>query len=97
MNTANLQLEGLLLAVASLLTAMKRKGLLTEEELDAALNSAEVNASNEPLRPTELSQANIDAICFPIRFLRLAANRATGDRPPSFVEITALVGQTKPD
>jgi hypothetical protein len=96
MNTANLQLEGLLLALSSLLSAMERKGLLTRQEIDDALGHAEANARTDPRRPSELSAAHVDAICFPIRFLQLAATRAA-DQPQSFAELTAVVGQTKPD
>ena len=35
MNTANLQLEGLLLALSALLSALESKGLLTRQEIDA--------------------------------------------------------------
>jgi len=95
MNTANLQLEGLLLALASLLQAFEHKGLLTREEIDAMLGEAEARARSEPQRPSELSAANVDAVCFPIRFLRLAATRP--ERPQGFAEITASVGHTKPE
>jgi hypothetical protein len=97
MNTANLQLEGLLLAVSALLETMVRKEMLTREEVEHALNRAEANASTDPLRPRELSGANVDAICFPIRFLRLAAGATADGLPQSFAEITTRVGQTKPD
>ena len=95
MNTANLQLEGLLLALASLLQAFERKGLLTREEIDAMLGEAEARARSEPQRPSELSAANVDAVCFPIQFLRLAATRP--ELPQGFAEITASVGHTKPE
>jgi hypothetical protein len=95
MNTANLQLEGLLVALAALLDALQRKGLLTREELDAALSEAEAAAAADPRRPQEVSAANRDAVCFPIRFLRLAAAGSGGSR--GFTDIAALVGQTKPE
>jgi hypothetical protein len=37
MNPANSQLEGLLLALYALLDAIKRKGLLTEQDIEQAL------------------------------------------------------------
>ena len=76
MNTANLQLEGLLLALASLLQTFERKGLLTREEIDAMLGEAEARARSEPQRPSELSAANVDAVCFPIRFLKAGGHPA---------------------
>ena len=41
MNPANLQLQGLLLALYALLDAVKQKGLLTADELDEAFDTAE--------------------------------------------------------
>jgi hypothetical protein len=96
MNTANLQLEGLLLALSSLLEAMRRKGLLSREEIEHALAAAEANAAGDARRPAEISAANVDAIFFPIRFLRLAAARSH-DEPQTFTDITSSVGRTKPD
>ncbi len=69
MNTANLQMEGLLLALAALCGELKRKGALSGSEIEAALGLAENGAST---RLSELSEANVEAIHFPIRFLRLA-------------------------
>jgi hypothetical protein len=45
MNSANLQLEGLLLA---LLDSLKQKGLVTEQEIDEALATAEANVLVDP-------------------------------------------------
>jgi hypothetical protein len=71
--------------------------MLTTEEVQHALNRAEANASTDPLRPRELSGANVDAICFPIRFLRIAADAAARGGQMSFAELAARVGHTKPD
>lgn len=95
MNTANLQLEGLLLAVAALADVLARKGIVTRDEWVEALNRAEIEAANDGKRPAELRDAHVDGICFPIRFLRLAATMGPEERK-SFMEIAALVGQTKP-
>jgi len=73
MNTANLQLEGLLLAVAALFGEMRSNGSLDVTEIEAALDRAEQGASQ---RTTELPAANAEAIRFPIRFLREALRRA---------------------
>jgi hypothetical protein len=97
MNTANLQLEGLLLAMSSLVETLIRKDILTPDEVQHALNRAEANASTDPLRPRELSGANVDAICFPIRFLRIAADAAAQGSQMSFAELATRVGHTKPD
>jgi hypothetical protein len=93
MNTANLQLEGLLLGLASLVELLERKGIASRDELDATLAAAEGNASRDPGRPTELSAANVDAICFPIRFLRAALREP--DRDKTFAQVATAVGQNR--
>ena len=95
MNPANLQLQGLLLALYALLDAVKQKGLLTADELDEAFDTAEANALADPQRASQLSPASLDGMLFPIRFLR-AANTAS-EVPETFTTITQLVGETKPD
>ncbi len=94
MNPANLQLEGLLLALYALLDAIKSKGLLTEQEVEEALATAEANALADPQRVEQLSAAHLDGMTFPIRFLR-TANTAS-KVPETFTTITQLVGETKP-
>jgi hypothetical protein len=91
LNTANLQLEGILLALYALLDTMKRKGVLNQQEIDDALRQAEGIAAFEGRERDELSRANVEAICFPIRFLR-EANSAS-KAMESFAAITQLVAE----
>ena len=93
MNTANLQLEGLYLAVAAMMNAIRDKGLLSEAEIEGALARAEEVATADPLRPPHLSAAHIDAICFPLRLLRLANSAGERGQQPSFTELATQVGQ----
>lgn len=95
MNTANLQLEGLYLAVASLNGLLVGKGLLTVEEIDRALRKAEATASGDEHLAEELSPANRDAVCFPIRLLIAANNSGSNGDVPTFSELTRQVGRTK--
>jgi hypothetical protein len=94
MNTANLQLGGLLLALSALIDELKVKGVLSEAEIDAALARAEAAALADQGRPAEVSAANVDAVCFPIRFLRHAARHAPEAR--SFTAVASGVGRMKP-
>jgi hypothetical protein len=94
MNVANLQLEGLLMAVASINQALVRKGVLSVEEIDLALRKAEANETDQD-RADELSSAHRDAINFPIRLLLLANKRPPDSELPSFSALTKMVGQTK--
>lgn len=91
MNTANLQLEGLYIAVASLMAALRRHELLTESAIDAALAEAERCAEADGTLSSERSQSNVQATVFPIRLLRLANAYGTSNLPP-FSELASRVG-----
>ena len=95
MNTANLQLEGLLLAIASVHQALVAKGLLTSEELERALALGEQTALGDDRVAEDLSPSNRDAIAFPIRLLRLANTMAADGSTPGFGELARRVGETK--
>ena len=95
MNTANLQLEGLYLVVASLNNALVKKGLLTREEIDEALRRAEATAMGDDRVSEDLSPANRDAIAFPARLLALANRGASPDNTQGFAELARMVGSTK--
>ena len=95
MNTANLQLEGVYAALTALMTALRDKGLLNVDEIDQALAKAETCLVADVRRPAEVSAANVEAICFPLRYLRMA-NRAAAEEPaPAFSVLAARVGQSK--
>lgn len=92
MNTANLQLEGLLLAFAAINRQLVEKGVLSIDEVDAALGRAidQAQSDRESIPP-----ANRDAMSFPVRFLRLA-NAADSAAPAlSFSEIARTVGEAE--
>jgi hypothetical protein len=96
MNTANLQLEGLYVAVSALMNALREKGVLNEQEIEASLADAEGLVASDPRRSPELSHAHVDAILFPLRYLRLA-NRTWADGEfAGFTELAARVGREKP-
>jgi hypothetical protein len=93
MNTANLQLEGLYMAVASLVELLKEKGILDAAEVDVALARAERAAYDG--KETDLSPANLEAIGFPIRLLRLANSASPAGHPLPFQELTRRVGEAR--
>ena len=78
MNVAMLQLEGLLMAIASL------KGLLSVDDIDLALRKAESGMTSDERACEEMSAANRNAICFPIRLLQLANNAQSQTSVPPF-------------
>lgn len=95
MNTANLQLEGLYLAIASINNVLVRKGLVTVGEIDEALRRAEANATADDHIIEDMSPANRDAVCFPIRFLQMANSNPPNGDIPSFSDLARMVARTK--
>ena len=95
MNTANLQLEGLLMAVASINNALVTSGALSVEDIDRALALTEQTALGDDRLVEDMSPPNRDAIVFPIRLLRLANRMAGRTQAPAFAELTRMVGKTK--
>lgn len=91
MNTANLQIEGLLTALAQINQALVEKGLLERGEVDMALAKAEQIALGDDRVAEALSAAHRDAIAFPIRLLRLANESSE----QSFSDLARRVGETK--
>lgn len=94
MNVANLQIEGLCLAIAAINHSLVEKGILSQVEIDEALRRAEATARGDDRFVEDLNPSNRDAICFPIRVLQIA-NTAGAERPWSFTELARLVGETK--
>jgi hypothetical protein len=95
MHVANLQLEGLLMAVASINNVLVRKGILSVEEIDTALRRAEAMMTGEERNHEDLSPSNVDAVCFPIRLLQLANLGQSEGSVQSFSELARSVGQLK--
>lgn len=91
MNTANLQLEGLYMALAAVLAALRRHEALSESAIDAALAEAERCVEADGGLNAERSASNQQAVAFPIRLLRLVNAYGSGDLPP-FSELAARVG-----
>lgn len=94
MNTANLQLEGLLIAIASMNDLLVAKGIVDRREIAHAMDVAEQTVLGD-YRTEELDPAQRDAIAFPIRILRLANNGACDTEIMPFSELAKMVGQTK--
>lgn len=91
MNTANLQLEGLCMAFAALVELLKDKGLVSGAEIDAALERAEQTA----VAGKDLPAANLEAVAFPVRLLRLANSTSFAGHPLPFQELARRVGEAK--
>ena len=83
MNVANLQIEGLCMAIAAINHALVEKGMLTQLELNRAVKNAEAIARSDERFVEDLSPSSRDAVCFPIRILE-AANKEPTPRSSKF-------------
>jgi hypothetical protein len=95
MNVANLQLEGLMMAIAAVNGLLVQEGVLSVEEIDLALRTAEADITSDERVHEELRPANRDAVCFPLRLLAMANRAQSETGNPGFSELARLVGQTK--
>lgn len=95
MNTANLQLEGLYLSIAAINNALVSKDLLSREDVNRALRTAEQIALGDDRNIEDLSPANREAVAFSPRLLALANNMASDSETPSFSELARMVGELK--
>ena len=75
--------------------APRGQGVVTPEEIDRALATAEETAVGDYRVAEDVSPANRDAIVFPVRLLRLANNVAGERSVPPFSELARMVGETK--
>lgn len=94
MNPANLQLEGLLMAIAELNRLMVERGLVSPTDVATALRRAEARiTSDERFEEADISLASRDAMCFPIRALMLA--NSPDYQSAGFSDIARAVGLSK--
>ncbi|KAB2689187.1 hypothetical protein [Brucella pseudogrignonensis] len=93
MNVANLQIEGLCLAIAAVNHLLIEKGLLSATEIENALHKAEATARSDDRFVEDLNPAHRDAVCFPIRILQVA--NSEGGPQATFSELAKRVGATK--
>ncbi|MCI4677475.1 hypothetical protein K9U39_18420 [Rhodoblastus acidophilus] len=95
MNTANLQLEGVYIVLASLLEALVAKGAFDQAELVAILSDVERRIGADSSRPVEIRESNVEAAQFPARFLKSALRASSDGRKPSFAEIVSLIKESR--
>jgi hypothetical protein len=95
MNTANLQLEGLYLAIAAVNEALIARGILSRDEIGHALRAAEQSVVGDDRATEDLRPAERDAVAFPCRLLIEALATTSDGRPASFSELARRVGTGK--
>lgn len=95
MNTANLQLEGVYAMLAALLHALRDKAVLSDAEIDRLLTDVERDIASDVERPVEVRNSNVEAMCFPVRFLRTSLRASALGRRPSFAQVAAQIKQSR--
>lgn len=93
MNTANLQLQGLVMAIAGINRLLIDRGVLDRRSVEAALQRAESTALASP-HADGLSPANREAITFPIRLLEIASRDSSSGL--SFEQLAREVAEENP-
>jgi hypothetical protein len=91
LNTANLQLEGMVMALASLCETLADRGVLEHKEIGAALERARSAVEQDDTH--QLSEANQAAVLFPIHLLSLANQAHQRGQRFTFSDYAALVGK----
>ncbi|MCF6367689.1 hypothetical protein [Rhizobium halophilum] len=92
MNTANPQLEGLYLAIASINRLLVSKGIVSYSELQQVLQEAEQTVLNDQ-QPLDVSLSHQKAVAFPIRVLLLANEAAERGDTFDFEDLAREVGR----
>ncbi|WP_423068100.1 hypothetical protein [Devosia sp. CN2-171] len=95
MNSANLQLEGLYLAIAAIHETLIAKGIMSRQEVDDAMRAAEDTALTDYRSMENLRPAERDALAFPARLLRMANATVADGKALSFTALARRVGSGK--
>lgn len=95
MNTANLQLEGLLVVMAQLVRQVAEAGPGARQAVEKALNAAEATILSDEQRRRQLSDSQMEAMLFPVRYLAATLDSPGGER--NFSQTAADIGRSKND
>ncbi|MET3790047.1 hypothetical protein ABID37_000231 [Aquamicrobium terrae] len=79
------------MAIAAVNHLLVQKGVVSMQEIDAALQAAEASEN----RSDELPPSYREAIAFPIRLLQLANQCQPEAELPPFSQLTKMVGQMR--
>jgi hypothetical protein len=95
MNTANLQLEGVYAVLAALVQTLRDKSILSDAEIGQMLAEVERNIASDGGRPVEVRASNVEAMRFPVRYLRHALEATAHGESPSFAQVVARIGRER--
>lgn len=93
MNTANLQLEGLLVVMAQLIRQVAEAGPGARQAVEKALTAAETTILSDEQRRRQLSDSQVEAMLFPVRYLASVLDTQSGER--NFSQTAADIGRSK--
>jgi hypothetical protein len=96
MNSANLQLQGLLTVIAELFAMLQARGVLSADDIAVLLAHAERSAGTDAESRPGVSAVELETVLFPIRLLMEANRAGRRDERLGFSELARLVGENKP-
>lgn len=85
MNPANLQMEGLLVALAALLREGSAADGAAQARVERALAEASATLASDEQRLAQLSASQQESLFFPVRFLKAALEAAPGTPPSGLI------------
>lgn len=91
MNTANVQLQGLLVLMAEIGRRLVETGHMPHAEVALVLERAEAAIRRDETRIDQLSASQVEAMLFPLRYF---AETLGGDTPQRFSQVTQAVGRS---
>jgi hypothetical protein len=92
MNTANVQLQGLLVLMAEIGRRLIETNRITRSEFELVLKKAQDAIRQDETRVDQLSASQVEAMLFPLRYL---AETLDGDAPRHFSRVAQAVGRSE--
>lgn len=93
MNVANLQIQGLCMAVVTFQRLLVAKGVLLGPDIAHALHKAELELTGSDRAVDDLAPSDRDALAFPLRLLQAALKAPV---EADFTNLATDVATTKP-
>jgi hypothetical protein len=92
MNTANVQLQGLLVLMAEIARRLVETGCVPAAEVELVLKRAEASIRSDGARMEQLSASQVEGMLFPVHYL---AQTLGGEGPQHFSQVTQAVGRSE--
>lgn len=92
MNTANVQLQGLLVLMAEIARRLVETGRVPASEVELVLKRAEASIRSDGTRMEQLSASQVEGMLFPVHYL---AQTLGSEGPQHFSHVTQAVGRSE--